>query len=148
VDIKEPTGRIALQSCDDVALLAKLCAELTEDEANDTQPAIAEVHDNIAALLRSDEVAYTFHAEGQVVGFAMVNVCRRPFYLHYFYICRDARRHKYGTEAFHALLKTLGTDTIDLDVFVWNERGKGFWKSLGFTPRATIMRYQAGHDYD
>ncbi len=148
MDINEPLGRIALFPCDDVKLLAKLCAELTEDEANDVHPTEAVLCDNISALLSSGEVAYTFQAEGRVVGYAMVNVRRSPFYLHYFYICRDARRHGYGTEAFHALLKTLGTSKLDLDVFVWNERGKAFWQSLGFTPRATIMRYQADHDHN
>ncbi len=65
---------------------------------------------------------------------------RTPLYLRHFYICRDQRRKGYGTAAFHALLRTLGTNTVDLDVYVWNERGKAFWTSLGFAPRALMMR--------
>ena len=38
------------------------------------------------------------------------------------------------------LLETLGTQTVDLDVFVWNESAIGFWQSLGFEQRAHLMR--------
>jgi RimJ/RimL family protein N-acetyltransferase len=146
--IHVPPGRATLQPCGDVDLLSGMYTELMEDEQSDAHRLGTTAHDGMAALLRSGEVAYTFHAEGRLVGYALVNVSRAPFYLHHFYICRDARRQGYGTEAFHALLAELGTVTIDLDVFVWNERGKAFWTSLGFTPRATIMRYRTSYDHD
>jgi ribosomal protein S18 acetylase RimI-like enzyme len=50
------------------------------------------------------------------------------------------RGHFYGTTAFYKLLAELKTETIDLDVFVWNHRGQEFWKSLGFKERCFIMR--------
>jgi len=137
----DSSGRITFQPCNDISLLSKLYNELSEDEANDARTTGKEMRERMAAFLHSGEVAYSFHAEDRVIGYALVNIRRTPFYLHHFYICRDARRQGFGTEAFRGLLQTLGTDTIDLDVFVWNERGKAFWTSLGFTPRATIMRY-------
>ena len=144
-----PSGRVTLKPCTDVALLSKLFNELSEDEANDARRTEKEMPRRYGrALLRSGEVAYSFREEGRIIGYALVNVSRDPFYLHHFYICRDARRQGFGTEAFQALLQMLGTEVIDLDVFVWNERGKAFWASLGFMPRATIMRYRTGHDYD
>lgn len=139
--------RVDVKPCAEITLLARLYLELAEDEASDTRRTEAEAVQSMAEALRLGDAAYTFVAENRVVGYALVSSARKPPYLRHFYICRDARRHGYGTEAFHALLKTLGADTIDLDVFVWNERGNAFWKSLGFTPRATIMRYQAGHDH-
>lgn len=141
-------GRVSLQPCNDIALLSRMYIELMEDEKFDAHRTATEMYDGMSAFLRAGEIAYTFHAEEHLVGYALVNVSRVPFYLHHFYICRDARRQGFGTEAFHALLQTLGTEAIDLDVFVWNERGKAFWTSLGFAPRSTIMRYRAGYDHD
>lgn len=140
--------RVTVQPCGDVALLSRLYLELAEDEASDTRRTAAEAEEGMQDTLRSGDAAYVFMAEGRVVGYALVASARKPPYLRHFYICRDARRHGYGTEAFRALLRALGTDIIDLDVFVWNERGRAFWASLGFTPRATIMRYQADHGND
>ena len=65
---------------------------------------------------------------------------RKPYYLRHFYISRTRRRKGFGSAAFYLLLETLGTQTMDLDVFVWNESGIGFWQSLGFESRAHLMR--------
>lgn len=140
-------GRVTIQPCADISLLARLYLELAEDEASDTRRTPDEAEEGLREALRSGDAAYAFIAEGSVVGYALVAPVRKPPYLRHFYICRNARREGYGTEAFHALLRTLGANTLDLDVFVWNERGKAFWASLGFAPRATIMRYNANaHD--
>ena len=137
------SSRITLQPCTDIALLTRLYMELMEDEGHDVIRTEEEVYAGMEEVLRDGEAAYAFMAEGRVVGYALMIMKRTPPYLHHFYICRDARRNGYGTEAFHALLRTLQTDRIDLDVYVWNERGRGFWNSLGFKPRATIMRYES-----
>lgn len=141
------TSRVTLQPCTDTALLARLYLELMEDEAHDAHKTEEAVRADMEEILHSGKTAYTFIAENRVAGYALVAADRTPPYLCHFYICRDVRRRGYGTEAFHALLQMLGTDTIDLDVFVWNKRGRAFWTSLGFMPRATIMRYQA-HAHD
>ena len=138
---EKPCSGIEVNSCTDTALLTSLFLELMADENTDTPATEAQAKRRMEEYLAHTDKAYTFTVQGELVGYALVIADRTPLYLRHFYICRHARRHGCGTTAFHALLKTLGTDTIDLDVFVWNERGKAFWASLGFTPRASMMRY-------
>lgn len=33
------------------------------------------------------------------------------------------------------------TETVDIEVMAWNERGIGFWRSLGFKDRSVYMRF-------
>ena len=137
---EKPCSGIEVVPCADAALLTAMFLELMADEHTDTPATEAQAKRRMEEYLSRGDRTYTFVVEGATVGYALVITDREPLYLRHFYICRDARRHGYGTAAFHALLKTLGTDTIDLDVFVWNERGKAFWTSLGFAPRALMMR--------
>ena len=132
---------IAAVPCEDALLLTEMFLELMADEHADTSATQEQAKQRMEEYLSHSDRAFTFRVHGEVVGYALVIYDRTPLYLRHFYICRNARRMGYGTAAFHALLKTLGTDTIDLDVFVWNERGKAFWTSLGFAPRALMMRY-------
>lgn len=127
--------------CEDTVLLTGMFLELMADEHTDTAVTEAQAKQRMEEYLSRSDKAFAFRAQGEVVGYALVICDRTPLYLRHFYICRNARRKGYGTAAFYALLKTLGTDSIDLDVFVWNERGKAFWTSLGFAPRALMMRY-------
>jgi GNAT superfamily N-acetyltransferase len=129
-------------SCADAALLTQMFLELMADEHTDTPVNEAQAARRMGEYLARGDKAFVFQAQGESLGYALVIYDRTPLYLRHFYICRHARRKGYGTAAFRALLKTLDTDTIDLDVFVWNERGKAFWKSLGFAPRALMMRYR------
>lgn len=127
--------------CFDIPLLSVMFLELAEDEKSDIQRTEKIAREEMAAFLEHGEKAYAFSVSGDIVGYALVNVLRKPPYLHHFYICRKDRRKGYGTVAFNALLDVLGAWEMDLDVYDWNERGKAFWKSLGFKPRAVIMRY-------
>ncbi len=81
-----------------------------------------------------------FFIEEEVIGYALVNLNRDPYYLIDFFISRNHRRGGKGTKAFNILLEKLNTKSIDLDVFCWNKRGRKFWESLGFKERAIIMR--------
>lgn len=65
---------------------------------------------------------------------------RDPLYLRHFFICRDSRRQGLGTAAFHLLLQELKTESIDVEVMWWNERGHKFWQSLGFKERSIYLR--------
>lgn len=131
----EPSG--------DIALLSRLFLELAEDERSDVHRTQQQAYDDIVLLLSSGKKAFVFMSSLNVAGYALVDTNRKTPYLHHFYICRSERRKGYGTVAFNLLLEALNTRDIDLDVFVWNERGKAFWESLGFKPRAMIMRYQS-----
>lgn len=95
----------------------------------------------MARWLDADHRGYCFVVDGTIVGYALVEMGKTPLYLRHFFIRREFRRRGHGKEAFGALLAYLETDTIDLDVFVWNERGRAFWRSLGLADRAVLMRF-------
>lgn len=129
---------------EDLALLALLNKELFEDESNDNIPSIEVLKGRMKDALDRDSEAYFFVEQGEVVGYALVKTQVSPYYLSHFYICRDYRKKHLGTTAFSMLINELKTDAIDLDVFCWNRRGREFWKSLGFTERAIMMRRSEG----
>jgi GNAT superfamily N-acetyltransferase len=131
-----------IERCGDIELLCRLFRELAEDERSDVKRTDDEYHTEMTRLLDRGELAYIATADGSVVGYALVDPCRKPYYLHHFYTCRGSRLKGYGKTFFRLLLNELDISEIDLDVYDWNERGKAFWNSLGFKPRAIIMRYK------
>ncbi len=145
--MKNDTARgesLKIEPCRDTAMLASLFQELVEDEPADVLRTEETALKEMEALLARGEKAYIFTAGSETAGYALVIEDRKPPYLHQFYTCRNERRKGYGTAAFALLLETLNINEMDLDVYVWNERGRAFWESLGFKPRAIIMRYS--HD--
>lgn len=120
--------------------LLPLYQELLEDVKSD----IIKTKDQCLQSLKKDlehgEKAYVFSTDGETVGYALINTNRTPVYIHHFYISRSQRRKGWGRTAFALLQEELNTSDFDLDVFVWNERGLAFWRSLGFEPRMTMMR--------
>ncbi len=127
-------------SMEDLPLLALLNKQLYEDEKNDNIPSTDILEQRLKLFLDQGNVAYLFMDHSELAGYALVRTQATPFYLSHFFICENKRQKHLGTMAFHQLMKELDTDTIDLDVFCWNERGRGFWKSLGFKERCIIMR--------
>jgi GNAT superfamily N-acetyltransferase len=133
--------QLNITRCADADLLSRLFRELAEDERSDVHRSDDEYRGEMERLLNRGEVAYVFNAGGDVAGYALVDPLRKPYYLHHFYTCRGKRLKGYGKAAFRLLLNELDITEVDLDVYDWNERGKAFWNSLGFKPRAVIMRY-------
>ena len=125
---------------DDIPVLAKLNKELYEDENNDNIPAMEILEERLRLSMEQGSKAFFFMMDGEVSGYALVKTQTTPYYLSHFFICKDMRRKPLGTTAFQQLLEELNTETMDLDVFCWNQRGQGFWKSLGFEERCIIMR--------
>ncbi len=136
-------GGLLLAECSekDLPLLAAMAQMLGEDEQADNPKSLQELQEMLAALLWEGHRAFTFAEEGRVVGYALCNMQKKPIYLRHFFICREARRKGCGTRAFHALVAGLGARELDLDAYVWNERGLAFWESLGFCKRCYMMRY-------
>ena len=133
-----------IQKCtaEDSSALALLNKELIEDENSDNQMTLPELEDRMRGFLATEYDAYFIKAEETVVGYALVRTSCRPLYLRQFLIMRAHRRKHYGKQAFEALLETLGTDAIDIEVYSWNERGIRFWESCGFKPRSICMRHE------
>jgi predicted acetyltransferase len=127
---------------ENLPVLAGMNQQLYEDENNDNIPSVHELSERLKKAFEDGTKAYLFVHKGETVGYALVKTNVTPYYLSHFFICREVRRNHFGTDAFHSLMAKLNCDTIDLDVFCWNKRGQGFWKSLGFEERCIIMRKQ------
>ena len=136
---------LSVRLCDDqdLGLLARLNRQLIEDERHDKslKLSIGELESRMFGFIRSGYRAYVFEIEGNVIGYALVNVDAEPLYLRQFFIGRDVRRQGYGSLAFRELLQLLSTNTIDVEVLAWNESGREFWRSLGFQERSIGLRF-------
>lgn len=145
-------NELTIRPSHDPAELLTLYQQMLEDEKADMHKSEAQCLEDMTAFLASGEKAFLFMADDKPVGYALVapgvvgyaitnsGTSQKPPYLHHFCIARHARRKGYGRTAFHLLLKTLDVSEMDLEVFVWNERGIAFWHSLGFEPRTYMMR--------
>ena len=126
----------------DIRQLAVLNLQLIEDEKSDNPMTVEELEDQMSEFMNGDYNAYFYRDEGNIIGYALVRISSRPMYLRHFLVCREYRRNGCGKAFFGDLLKELGVRTIDIEVYSWNETGKRFWESLGFSPRCIYMRYQ------
>lgn len=137
-------NEITIQVCskEDLDLLAQLNKQLIEDENHDNRMTIEQLKARMEEFIGTDYTAYLFKIKEKTIGYALVNRKREPVYLRQFFICRDSRKNGYGRMAFDMLLELLGTDRLDIEVMYWNERGYGFWKSLGFKERSVYMRFE------
>ncbi|MBO4477342.1 MAG: GNAT family N-acetyltransferase [Lachnospiraceae bacterium] len=124
----------------DIHRLAEMNKCLIEDERSSNPMNLEQLTDRMRMFLETEYDAYLFVEDDATVGYALVRRTVSPLYLRQFYIVREFRRRHYGQEAFRALLEHLRTDTIDIEVLPWNERGLKFWRSLGFTETCIAMR--------
>lgn len=135
---------VGIRTCTpaDVPALAQMNRMLIEDERAENDMTIPQLEARMAGFLAGEYRAFLFEAAGEGIGYALVNMSPTPLYLRQFFIRREKRRSGLGRAAFRALLQYLKTETIDIDVYVWNEAGRAFWQSLGFRERAVSMRYR------
>lgn len=131
-----------ITSEEEIVVTADMTRKLFENEPSNKHPSKEEFEDRIRNNMNNGCVVYHFMEEDKILGYAMINMERTPYYLIDFFTDREYRRTGVGKTAFQMLLKELDTETLDLDVFCWNTRGREFWKSLGFEEMAIIMRRQ------
>ena len=137
------TANIRLCNNDDLDMLAVMNRQLIEDEQHDNTMDIGQLKERMRGFISGDYNACMFTDNNGIIGYALVDMKRTPLYLRQFFITRDKRRKGYGTLAFNRLMQLLGTGTMDIEVMVWNDTGKAFWKSLGFKERSVYMRKKA-----
>ncbi len=127
----------------DAPTIARMNAQLIEDEKAETDLTVAQLTQRMQGFLNAQYRAFFFVVEERCVGYALCDLERSPAYLRQFFIRREERRKGYGKQAFYALLAHLSLTEIDLDVYCWNEAGVAFWQSLGFESRYIAMRYKS-----
>ncbi len=126
----------------DVEMLAILNKQLIDDEKSDNPMNVKELEERMKGFLATDYQAYFFEVDDNIVGYALVKTTCTPLYLRQFLIDRKYRKQHYGTEAFRSLMELLCVDNIDIEVLSWNEAGKRFWESCGFSEISRYMRYK------
>ena len=126
----------------DVPQLAVMNKHLIEDEKSNNPMSVEELEQRMQGFLNGEYKAYLFTEDETVLGYALVRHTSIPLYLRQFYIRREFRRRNYGKTAFEQLMKYMQSDSIDIDVLPWNERGRLFWKSCGFEDTCISMRYE------
>jgi RimJ/RimL family protein N-acetyltransferase len=127
---------------EDIDLLAVMNQQLVEDEQCDkVRLTLQELKDRMSDFITGDYDAYFFVVGDDVVGYALVDRMKEPYYLKHFMIERSFRRMHYGQEAIKILIESLGTAQLEIEVYSWNERGIAFWESCGFVERCKYMRY-------
>lgn len=125
---------------EDIETLTLLNKQLIENEKSDNPMSVAELAERMSDFLTAEYSAYFFEIGDDVVGYALVKTDCSPLYLRQFFIARQYRRQRLGTEAFNALMNFLDADSIDIEVLSRNEAGKRFWESCDFTEISRYMR--------
>lgn len=132
---------LKLCSDEDLEILVEFNRQLIEDEGHENPMNTAQLKERMKQFIHTHYKAFLFYSGNRYIGYALVDVNRRPLYLRHFFICRPFRRNGYGTKAFYTLLELFGAREIDLEVLSGNIRGIQFWQSLGFRDRSIYMRY-------
>ncbi|MDR1589204.1 MAG: GNAT family N-acetyltransferase [Oscillospiraceae bacterium] len=127
----------------DIEILAELNKMLIEDEKANNTMDIKQLKERMIDFFNSGYKAYYFTGKhNEILGYALCDINKTPIYLRQFFINREVRRKKYGQIAFKKLLEYIKTDKAEIDVYVWNNIGIEFWKSLGFENKYIHMTYE------
>ena len=128
----------------DCALLALLNRELILAEQSDNVMSYVMLKERMQTFLRGTYRAWIFRVDSVIIGYALVDVGVVPYYLRQFCILESMRGKGYGRAALSELSRMVGQNDFEIDVLVWNAAGAAFWHKMGFVPRYTRMRMEAG----
>lgn len=135
---------------EDVPALARMNAELVEDQGSSSRVPIDELEERFRVWIRTGEYYIDmFDESGSTFGYAVYQVrgdyyfpAQRVVYLRHFFIERRYRGQGWGTVAFETLTaqRFPKEHAVALDVVSTNPIGQLFWEKLGFKPYFTEMK--------
>lgn len=131
----------------DVDILAEMNRQLIEDEKSDNAMSLGELKERMLGFPETKYTAYIFKENSKTVGYALVDISVKPYYLRQFFISKAHRGRHMGQTAFGLLLKELNTNEIDVEVLSHNEAGLAFWGRLGFKERSRYLRLNKENNY-
>jgi hypothetical protein len=102
---------IRLAGIDDLDALARMNVELRADERIDNVITTDQVKERMRGFLVGK--SYGVHV-------FIVDVTRSPAYMRQLFIVRDSRRRGLERKFFQLLVRALGADAIDVELFAWN----------------------------
>lgn len=80
---------IRLAAHDDLDILAGMNKQLIEDEKHDNKMNTDQLKDRMRGFIEGNYNAYLFLKDGEVAGYALVDMSRDPLYIRQFFISRD-----------------------------------------------------------
>jgi ribosomal protein S18 acetylase RimI-like enzyme len=124
----------------EIALLARMNAQLIGDEGHDNRMGRTELEDRMRWFLDGEYTAYWFQTPEYRVGYALVRTDGVIAYVRHFFIQRGLRRAGLGSAGFKALVGALtmadpALETTMLEVMARNESAIRFYRKLGFADR-------------
>ncbi|MEV5986499.1 GNAT family N-acetyltransferase [Streptomyces sp. NPDC052051] len=127
---------------EDVPVLAALNEQLIEDQPHDNPMRGRQLADRMSRWLAGDYTAALGTVDHVPAFYALWRTDEDGgIHLRQFFVARDFRRRGTGRAAIAALREEYWPGRrVTLDVLAHNERGIGFWRSLGFEDYAIEMR--------
>jgi GNAT superfamily N-acetyltransferase len=127
---------------DESPLLARMNAELIQDEGHANRMTVAELEPRMRGWLAGEYSAVLFEEDGVPVAYALFRDDEgRGVLLRQFFVARDCRRRGVGRKAFELLVsEVLPSDTrVVVEVLVENARALAFWAAVGFADYARTL---------
>jgi predicted acetyltransferase len=135
--------RIATES--DLKSLTEMNILLREDEKIDNHMTYEEIQNRMEGFIKGNEYkVFLFCVDSCVVGYAVLNIEKKPIYLRQLFIERTKRSLGLGKEALQKILEKEQIDELDIEVMTWNRRAYDFYRRNGFEERYSGMRLKRG----
>lgn len=124
----------------DCTHLARMNKQLIVAEGSDNPMDEIQLTARMQDFLQGTYRAWFFVNGEDIIGYALVDMARTPYYIRHFFIVASMRRQGLGRQAFALLKVQLGGNPIELDVLLSNPHGLAFWQSIGLVPRSMTLR--------
>jgi GNAT superfamily N-acetyltransferase len=126
---------------DDCPLLAGLNHQLIRDEGHRNQMTVPELEQRMRGWLSGEYRAVIFQDAGDVVAYALYREQPELIYLRQLFVVRHRRRRGFGRRAVEILRSQvwLKDRRLTVDVWVANQSGVAFWRSVGYSDYALSL---------
>ena len=125
------------QDCDDLGRMNK---RLIEDEGHSNPMTAEQLAERMATWIATNYAAHILTADGEKAGYCVSRYDGDAIYIRQLYIERVYRRRGYGTYFVNWLHQHVWQSRkLRLEVLAWNERGRQFWRSIGFQEYCVVM---------
>jgi ribosomal protein S18 acetylase RimI-like enzyme len=129
----------------DAEELARMNVHLRADERMDNEMTDAEVLNRMRSMLASPYIGLLFSVAGETAGYTLTDPSRNPPYLRQLYVEERFRRTGLGKRMLEMTADRFGAKTLDLEVMVWNDGAREFYRALGCRERYVGLRYSRNY---
>ena len=124
----------------DCADLGRMNKRLIEDEGHSNPMTEEQLADRMAQWIAANYAAHILTANGEKAGYCVSRYDGDAIYIRQLYIDRNYRRRGYGTYFINWLHQHVWQfRKLRLEVLAGNERGRLFWRHIGFQEYCIVM---------